>query len=360
MKKILISSGGSGGHINPSIALYSHLKEKYYVKIITDQRGARYLAKSSCKFEIIDVPNIFNNLLKLPINIFKNIISFFQSYIYLKKNNFDILISTGGYMSIPLFLSAKFLKKEVFLYEPNTTLGRANRFMINYSKKIFCITNKINNLPKKFENKIFVIEPLLRKEIYEIEKNNQNKISNPLKIIILGGSQGANFFDNKLHNVIKNLSNNFNIELIQQVQDKETVEILKKFYDKLNIENNIFTFDEDIFNKINQCNLAITRSGASALAELCMINTPFIAIPFPHAKDNHQLLNAKYYEKKGACWVVEQSDFEIDKMTNLFIKIFENQSEYLKKKENLYKISYQNSWNNINQKLIKILNDKIS
>ena len=78
MKKILISSGGSGGHINPSIALYSHLKEKYYVKIITDQRGARYLAKSSCKFEIIDVPNIFNNLFKLSINIFKNIISFFQ------------------------------------------------------------------------------------------------------------------------------------------------------------------------------------------------------------------------------------------------------------------------------------------
>ena len=121
--------------------------------------------------------------------------------------------------------------------------------MINYSKKIFCITNKINNLPKKFENKIFVIEPLLRKEIYEIEKNNQNKISNPLKIIILGGSQGANFFDNKLHNVIKNLSNNFNIELIQQVQDKETVEILKKFFDKLNIENNIFTFDEDVLIK---------------------------------------------------------------------------------------------------------------
>ena len=63
-----------------------------------------------------------------------------------------------------------------------------------------------------------------------------------------------------------------------------------------------------------------------------MINTPFIAIPFPHAKDNHQLLNAKYYEKKGACWVVEQSDFEIDKMTNLFIKMLKSIRIFKRKK----------------------------
>ena len=77
---------------------------------------------------------------------------------------------------------------------------------------------------------------------------------------------------------------------------------------------------------------------------------------FPYATDNHQYLNAKYYEDLGACWICQQSEFNNDKMTNLLNTIFQNQKEYFKK-QILDKISYQNTWNNINQKLTKIFNE---
>ena len=103
MKKILIITGGSGGHVIPSLTLYDSLKDNFEVHIVTDIRGSRYIS-SSYSFSLIDVPNIFSNLFLIPYNLTKFCFSILKSYRYLKINNFNILISTGGYMSIPCLL----------------------------------------------------------------------------------------------------------------------------------------------------------------------------------------------------------------------------------------------------------------
>ena len=131
---------------------------------------------------------------------------------------------------------------------------------------------------------------------------------------------------------------------------------LKEFYSKNNIENKIFDFENNFENIIKDVDLCITRSGASTLAELSVINTPFIAVPLPTSKDNHQLENANFYKENDCCWLIYQTNFE-KKIEHLLNEILTDKIDYLKKKENLKKLNYQNTWINVNQKILEIINE---
>ena len=105
-----------------------------------------------------------------------------------------------------------------------------------------------------------------------------------------------------------------------------------------------------------QSDICITRAGATTLAELSFLNVPFIAIPLPSSKDNHQFENANFYFEKKCCWIVEQ-DLIDNNMEELLSGIFQNKTDFLKKKENLKKLNYQNSWINVNQKILESINE---
>ena len=124
MKKILIVTGGSGGHVMPALSMFDHLKNDFETILVTDDRGSKFINKNKYKFDLIGVPNLFSKLYFLPVNIFKFITSIFKSYFFLKKKNVNFLISTGGYMSIPFCITAKLLNIKIFLLEPNNVLGR--------------------------------------------------------------------------------------------------------------------------------------------------------------------------------------------------------------------------------------------
>ena len=259
-------------------------------------------------------------------------------------------------MSIPLCISAKILGINIYLFEPNKVLGKSNKLILKFCKKIICNYENIINFPSKFDDKIFLIKPILKKEIFLINKNKKTP-NNGLNILVLGGSQGANFFDQFVENLILNISKKFKITVYQQVNNSNILDKLKKKYLDNNIQSNIFTFDNDILNSMSKCNIAITRCGASTIAELVYLNIPFIGIPFPFAKDNHQFYNAKFYEEKDCCWLYNQKDISLDKMLDLFNSIIENPKIYSKKYENLSKISYEYDWNNVNKKLIDLLDE---
>ena len=108
---------------------------------------------------------------------------------------------------------------------------------------------------------------------------------------------------------------------------------------------------------LNEYDFAITRSGASAISELAFFNIPFIAIPFPFAKDDHQYFNAKYYETEDSCWLINQKEFNLDQVSDLLTQIFEDKNQYYKKKQNLKNLSNQNTWNNVNKKLLELLDE---
>ena len=356
-KNILISTGGSGGHTMPAITLYEHLKIDYEIFLTSDKRGSKFINDKDYNFKLIEIPRISKNLFKIPNIIFFLIISFFKSFFFIKKNNIDILISTGGYMSLPLCLSAKVLNIKIYLFEPNTVIGRSNKFFLRFSEKIICYSNKIINFPDKYRNKIVVINPLIRKEIYEEKKNIQNKIKKAFTILIIGGSQGSEFFDDEISELMINLSKNYKFSLIQQITDEKKKYLLKKKYEENGLENELFNFDQEIFKKYSRADLAITRSGASTISELIFFEIPFIAIPLPKSKDNHQFYNAKDYYDKKLCWIVNQSDYNKDNLKEFVLNLIQKPESYFEKKNNMHKFSYQNTWNNINQKLLAIINE---
>ena len=357
MKKILIVTGGSGGHVVPSISLFEHLSNNFSVKIVTDLRGSKFINKNKFKYELIDVPNLFLKPLLIPINIFKYSFSLFKSINFLKKNNINIIISTGGYMSLPFCIAAFILKKKIFLYEPNSVLGRSNRLALSFSTKILCHNQELKNFPVKYAYKKVLVEPILRKEIYNLEKNKINYNKEIKKILIIGGSQGAIFFDKKITESIVKISKKHKLEVVQQLSNEKSISILKGIYEKSNIKYNFFEFTNNSNEVYKDVYLAITRGGAGTLNELSFLNIPYIAIPLPSSKDDHQFHNSNNYYKKNCCWIIDQKKFEIDITSNLISDILSNYVDYKKKFINLQKITEKNTWNNINNRIIEIINE---
>jgi UDP-N-acetylglucosamine--N-acetylmuramyl-(pentapeptide) pyrophosphoryl-undecaprenol N-acetylglucosamine transferase len=351
-KNIFITTGGSGGHVVPATIIYEHLLKENNVIISTDKRGLKYIDKVKYNFEIIDTPKL-NSIFFLPFNLIVILFLTFKSFFLLKRFKIEKILSTGGYMSLPPILAARLLKLDVYLLEPNQVLGRSNKFFLNISKKIFCYTEEIKNFPKNFKNKMIIINPLVRKHIYEINTPYKDKVK--FTLLIVGGSQGAKIFDNNLKNSIVNISKKNSIKVIHQTNEKN-ISFLKNFYSKNNIENKIFSFDKNFLSDIQQVDLCITRAGASTLAELSVLNIPFIAVPLPTSKDNHQFENADFYKRKGCCWIINQDTFE-DSVEKILKDILDDKSNYIKKKENLKRLNYQNTWINVNEKIIRCINE---
>ena len=351
--KILISTGGSGGHVIPAITMHDHLKENYEILISSDVRGLKYLDEKFYKTLIIDTPKL-NNFILSPLSILKVIFLTLKSLILLKKEEIQILISTGGYMSLPLCIAARILNIKIYLLEPNMVIGRANKFFLKFCKKIICYAENIIGFPKEYKYKLKITNPFIRKKYYtkKLKENNNEKFT----LIIIGGSQGAQIFDKILHQSIIKVSKIKSLKVIHQTNQKNTG-VLKNLYLENNIDSSVFSFDQNLNLLIDQADLCITRAGASSLAEISLSRKPFIAIPLPSSKDNHQLENANYYKNKGCCWVIDQINFDKIKFEDLLLNILNNKNERLLKKNNLEKLNFQNTWNNVTKNLLNIINE---
>jgi UDP-N-acetylglucosamine:LPS N-acetylglucosamine transferase len=195
---------------------------------------------------------------------------------------------------------------------------------------------------------------LIRKEYYDTSK--YQKQDNLFTIIIIGGSQGAKIFDDLLNKSFLSIAKHASIKIIHQTSVKN-IDSLKNFYSLNNIENKVFSFDHNLCEVLKEGDLCITRAGASSLAELAYLNIPFVAIPLPSSKDNHQHENAKYYQEQDCCWIIDQKNFDHQKFEKFLLELINKSQDYMTKKNNLFKLNYQNTWNNVNQKILKIINE---
>ncbi len=355
-KKILISTGGSGGHVIPATVFFDHLKNEFDVILTSDLRGAKFLNLEKFKANIFNTPKLTSNLFLLPMNLFFLFFLTIKSLFFLKRKKIDIFISTGGYMSLPLFFAAKILNIKIYLFEPNMVLGRANRFFLKHCEKIFCYSEKILNFPKKYINKILVINHLLRKDFYSIKFDENDDIGNKINLLIIGGSQGAKLFETEVKKTITDLSTKYEFKIYQQVSHENKRE-LENFYEKNNISYKLFSFEQNFPDFVKNINLCITRAGASTLSELTFLNIPYIAIPYALAKDDHQSQNALFYKNKNCCWMLNEKELKNNSLSKFLINLLKNKEDYLNKKKNMKDFSYQNTWNKINEKLLNTINE---
>ena len=329
-KKIIFSGGGTGGHILPAINLIEHFLDKdYEVLLITDSRGNNFI-KNNLKFKsyIIKTDTPTNkNLFRKFFSYFLIFYSIIKSIIILKKEKPDIIFSLGGYVSFPISFASRFFKLPLIIYENNMVLGRTNKYLSSFSKKILLARKITKNFPEKYKNKTYEVGVILNKNIINCSPFKEDNDKRKFSILVLGGSQGAEVFGKIIPTVIKMIKNKgYEIQINQQCKIDQKNSLID-FYKKNNIKNYIFEFDKDILKLQLSSNIAITRCGASTMAELVHTLTPFIAVPLPDSIDNHQYLNAKYYENEGCCWLLEQSNFNTHNLYNLIMETIKNKNK---------------------------------
>jgi len=352
-KKIIFSTGGTGGHILPAINLMKHfLDKKFNVLIVTDNKGSNFLKNyPNFKSYILKSSTPTNkNFLKKILSCFLILYSIIKSIIILKKEKPDLIFGFGGYVSFPVSLASKFFNIPLIIYENNMLLGRANRYLLPISKKILFTKEISENLPKKYKNKAYNVGDILNKNI--INQQSYKKNDKNFSILVLGGSQGAEIFGTIIPTVVKMIKNSGCKVKINQQCLKIQKKLIENFYNENNIENYVFNFEKDILKLLLSSNLAITRCGAATTAELFHTRTPFIAIPLPNSIDNHQYLNAKYYEKKGCCLLLEQSNLNTQSLFNLIMETINKKNKLENICENMKKNNNENVYTNI-EKIIK-------
>ena len=352
-KNIIIATGGTGGHIFPAVSLVDYLNNNGFETIITtDKRGLKFIAEKYIHKTIIINSSALRKK-NILISLFKVIFAIFHSLFFLIKNKPKFIFGMGGYASFPVCFAGVILRIPFVVYENNLLIGKANRYLAPFAKKIFVSYKEIQGISTKYKSKITVIGNILRENILNYSKTDNDETSNKLNILVLGGSQAAKIFADKLPDVfIRCKKNDINFKIYQQCLNEQKFSLQKK-YDDNNINCELFNFTFDIIKYYNLANLVITRAGSSALAEVLNCKIPIISIPLSSSSENHQFKNAQYFKEKGYGIMLEEKDLN-NGLFSLLQSIHNDKSVLKSIKANQKKHSDKNVFVVIKNEIIKL------
>ena len=352
--RVIIAAGGTGGHVLPGVNLTKFLQEKNYkVEIVTDKRGFKYLDDFKDNKIFIMPSSPFKSIFSI-IFIFYSIL---RSVVFLTFNRPKVIFGMGGYASFPICFAATILKIKFIIYENNFIIGKTNKYLLPFAQKMLVSSKELEGIPKRYSEKIEEVGNIIKKNIINFSKKDINIFDNTINILILGGSQAAKIFAETLPNIFKKLSiNGVKLKIYQHCLPYQN-DYLSSFYQKTNIDFELFNFSKDLTKYFSKVNLAITRSGSSILAELTNASIPFISVPLPSSADNHQFKNAIYYQKKDFSFLVEEKELK-DKLFYLIKDLSENNFKLYNIVHNQRQFSDKNVYNNIDKILKEIIDEK--
>lgn len=324
---LIISGGGTGGHIYPAISIADQISKKISncnILFIGAKNKMEMKKVPENGYKIIGIWisgfqrkfNLYSNIF-LP---FKIIFSLIHSLIIILKYKPKMIVGTGGYASGPIMYIASVLGIPVFIQEQNSYPGLTNRILSKYAKKIFVA---YEGMDKYFKNsKIIVSGNPIRKSIKNISAKNKNKYLKSIDfntdlntLLILGGSLGADKLNEFVANNLLFFEKN-NLQVILQCGSRFNGKY--KFLNNRNIK--VLPFIDEMDKAFSAADIIISRSGASIISELCFVGKPVILIPSPNVAEDHQTKNAKKLYDLGAAEYVEEDEIEY-KLTSLINKI---------------------------------------
>ena len=270
----------------------------------------------------------------------------------------SLILGMGGYSSFPICFAAYILKIKFIIYENNLIVGKANKYLLPFAKKIFVSYKELEGISEKYKDKVVEVGNIVREEIINSNTSEYCPTKfDSLNILVLGGSQAARIFADELPQIFKKLKNSKKeIKIFQQCLNSQNDQ-LSKFYNQAQIDFEIFNFTSKIIDYYSKSNLVITRSGASVLGELVNFKIPFISIPLPTSADNHQYKNAQFYSKKGYGNFLEEKDIK-NKLYDLIVSTVNDKSMLNNILSNQKQLSDKNIFENLNSQIEKILNEK--
>ncbi|PZO84112.1 MAG: undecaprenyldiphospho-muramoylpentapeptide beta-N-acetylglucosaminyltransferase [Micavibrio aeruginosavorus] len=313
-KLILLSAGGTGGHLFPADALAQDLISRgYRVALATDIRGKRFEPfAGGIPVYVLNSGTIGAGIMKKIKSAFSLGMGFFQARKLLADLKPAVVVGFGGYPSVPGIYAAQTMKIPTIIHEQNAVLGRANVFLAPKAEKIAVAWAHIEGLDNADENRAIVTGNPVRSDIAGLYNKPYPTIEQdgPLRIFITGGSQGASVFSEIMPEALARLPAHHRerLDIVQQCRE-EDVERVKSIYDAAKIKSDLRPFFKDMALQLERCHLFIGRSGAGTVSEVTTAGRPAIFVPYPHHADQQQKRNADAVADAGGAWVMTQNGF---------------------------------------------------
>lgn len=340
-KNVVIAAGASGGHLCPALAVADELKERGFNCVFVGRGGQFSNLIEEAGYAILELPaspwNVRNPFKKM-LAIFNLFRAFIQAFKLIHQHKASVVFGTGGYATVASMLAAKLAGVPTVIQDQNVLPGRANRFLAKWVDRV-CLSFEASRHYLKYRDGVMVVtgNPIRKKVIkgQKIERKEDGK----LRILVVGGSQGAKILSDVVPNTMKLLPYEVskNIEVIQQTRPEDVARV-ENLYHQFDVKAEVSHFFDDLEYRIRQSHLVIARSGASTVNEVSILGRAAIYVPLRLA-DGHQLQNAKVMENNGAAIVMEQPQFTPEKLAEKLTELFEDKMFIAKMEQNALNVA---------------------
>ena len=312
--RVVITAGGTGGHIYPALAVINKIKSREksdFLYIGTHNRMEKdIIPKYDIPFEMIEVYGLSKKNL---MQNFKAIKCFYRSYQkclkLLRDFKPDVVVGFGGYVTVPVIMAAKKLKIPTLIHEQNSVAGKANIFLSRYATKIaVSFPSSMSSFDK--EKSVLTGNPCSEEALTKkaLEKSTFNLHENKKLVLIVMGSLGASKVNNFLKQSMQ-LFKNKTYEVLF-VTGKKDYEIIMQNKYPSNVK--IVPYIDGLTGIMQKSDLVVSRAGASTLSEIMALKVPSILIPSPYVPNNHQYKNAKDLATAEVAVIIEEKDLKGD------------------------------------------------
>lgn len=316
-RRIVLSSGGTGGHMFPAAALARDLISRgYQVEIVTDERGKKYEPSfGGAPFHIIHAGTLGAGVAGKVRGIAKLSIGMVQAFRLMDRLRPAVVVGFGGYPSVPAMYAAQAKKIPTVIHEQNAIMGRANAFLMGKAERIALSLPYTEGLDDADAARVVVTGNPVREDIAALYTRPYPVLEKDgvFRIAVMGGSQGANVFADVVPAALARLpaAHRARLEVTQQCR-QEDLSFVKGAYEQAGIKARLEVFFSDVAEIFAHTHLVISRSGASTVAEVTAAGRPAIFVPYPHNRDDQQKINADVVSDAGGAWVMTQNGFTVE------------------------------------------------
>ncbi len=334
--KILISGGGTAGHINPAIAIAKRMKNEYNAEIlfVGREKGMErdLVTKEGFPIKFVEVEGLIRKL------TFKNVKVLIKYLTAIKKakkiiSDFapDVVVGTGGYVCAPVMSAANSLKIPTLVHEQNVFPGMTVKMAASFADVVatsFSDTNKY--VSEKVAQKCVLTGNPLRENLFDLsyeDARGRLGINNEIFIVTVGGSLGARTINDALCDIINNVDNE-NIKILGGTGERFFDEVMEKIdKEKLGKNIEVVPYIYNMNEVLPAADLVISRSGAVTVSELCAMGKASILIPSPNVTHNHQEGNAKSVADCGAAVMICERDIKENIISDTVKKLVANREK---------------------------------
>ncbi len=338
-KRILITAGGTGGHIYPAVGLAKQLEECDILFAGGKLSTNKFFSNSGYNFKEVSCANLpFSRPWKLPLNLFKIAKGVYQSLSVIRQYNPSVVVGFGSFYTLPILIAAKLKGIPIVLHEQNRPLGKVNRYLAPYVDAV-CVHFPDTSSTTPLE----VVGMPLRKGFKKGSLSREAAFAKygldpkVLTILAFGGSQGAQRLNELIYEAAKELKRIPKFQIVHFTGEKST--LTKAHYDAIGIPSYVAPFESQMEYAWHTADIAVSRSGACTIAEQIEFEVPGVLVPFPYATDLHQDSNAEFAaEKVGFSTVLKEAELTPKKLAEAITDIHATLTEK-KEKVRKYKAS---------------------